>query len=153
MSVWLHLVCNHINDTSGLIFWRVYTAVKQTGIWFWVSHHRMVNLKLLQKSFFCCWNILGKTVKLVTIKRNSLALCLKKTTHTDTFWTSDPSPWPACVDFLLAFLMSSSILVLSLISSCCVFTSSSFCLSARALRACQKKNVWKKFGQRIWESL
>lgn len=45
--------------------------------------------------------------------------------------------WPACVDFLRAFLMSSSIFVLSLISSCWVFTSRSFCLSASALRACK----------------
>lgn len=45
--------------------------------------------------------------------------------------------WPACVDFLRAFLMSSSIFVLSLISSCWVFTSRSFCLSASALRACE----------------
>lgn len=45
------------------------------------------------------------------------------------------SLWPACVDFRRAFLMSSSVLLLSLISSCCVFTSKSFCLSARALRA------------------
>lgn len=43
--------------------------------------------------------------------------------------------WPAWVDFRRAFLMSSSVLLLSLISSCCVFTSRSFCLSARALRA------------------
>lgn len=46
--------------------------------------------------------------------------------------------WPACVDFRRAFFMSSSVLLLSLISSCWVFTSRSFCRSARALRAC----VW-----------
>lgn len=43
--------------------------------------------------------------------------------------------WPACVDFRRAFLMSSSILLLSLISSCWVFNSRSFCRSERALRA------------------
>lgn len=42
---------------------------------------------------------------------------------------------PACVDFLRAFLMSSSVLLLSLISSCWVFTSRSLCRSVRAFRA------------------
>lgn len=42
---------------------------------------------------------------------------------------------PACVDFLRAFLMSSSVLLLSLISSCCVFISRSLCRSVRAFRA------------------
>ena len=45
------------------------------------------------------------------------------------------NPWPACVDFRRAFLMSSSCLFMCLMSSCWVFTSRSFCLSARALRA------------------
>lgn len=42
---------------------------------------------------------------------------------------------PACVDFLRAFLMSSSVLLLSLISSCWVFISRSLCRSVRAFRA------------------
>lgn len=43
---------------------------------------------------------------------------------------------PAWVDFLRAFLMSSSVLLLSLISSCWVFISRSLCRSVRAFRAC-----------------
>lgn len=42
---------------------------------------------------------------------------------------------PAWVDFRRAFLMSSSVLLLNLISSCWVFISRSFCRSVRALRA------------------
>lgn len=51
--------------------------------------------------------------------------------------------WPACVDFLRAFLMSSSIFEFSLISSCWVFTSRSFCFSASALRACKRSKQIK----------
>lgn len=47
---------------------------------------------------------------------------------------------PAWVDFLRAFLMSSSCLLLSFTSSCCVFTSRSFCRSARAFRAWNEQN-------------
>lgn len=56
--------------------------------------------------------------------------------------------WPAWVDFRLAFLMSSSVLLLSLISSCCVFTSRSFCLSARALRA-YRHTIYTGMRQRL----
>ena len=42
---------------------------------------------------------------------------------------------PAWVDFRLAFLISSSVLLLSFTSSCCVFISRSFCLSVKAFRA------------------
>lgn len=57
-------------------------------------------------------------------------------------WTLAPHS-PACVDFLRAFLMSSSVLLLSLISSCWVFISRSLCRSVRAFRA---------WGPRTWRS-
>lgn len=42
---------------------------------------------------------------------------------------------PAWVDFRLAFLISSSVLLLSFTSSCWVFISRSFCLSVKAFLA------------------
>ncbi len=53
--------------------------------------------------------------------------------------------WPACVDFLRAFLMSSSTLLLSLISSCWVFNSRSFCRSTSAFRAWRRDDVFWVF--------
>lgn len=86
-------------------------------------------------------------------KNETLNLVSSQHTKTATTWVGhwpwgpggfEPWLWPACVDFRRAFLMSSSILLVSFISSCWVFSSSSFCRSLRAFRAYHTKrgNSW-----------